>query len=83
MDSINGTAKELEDYVKVKEIVEFEEKEEEKQVRNKFIVYFISNDDFILIFLTRFMSKYSTITNGNRKKNFSLECPLFIVKILL
>jgi len=34
VDSINGTAKESEDYVKVKEIIEFKENEEEKQVRN-------------------------------------------------
>lgn len=33
MDSINGSAKEGDDYVKVKEIVEFQENEEEKQVR--------------------------------------------------
>lgn len=32
MDSINGTAKEGEDFVKVKEIVEFKENEEEKEV---------------------------------------------------
>lgn len=32
MDSINGTAKEGQDYVKVKEIVEFKENEEEKEV---------------------------------------------------
>lgn len=32
MDSINGTAKEGEDYVKVKEIVEFKENEEEIEV---------------------------------------------------
>lgn len=33
VDSINGTAKESEDYVKVREIIEFKENEEEKQVR--------------------------------------------------
>jgi len=33
VDSINGSAKEGDDYVKVKEIVEFQENEEEKQVR--------------------------------------------------
>jgi len=32
VDSINGTAKEGEDYVKVKEIVEFKENEEEIEV---------------------------------------------------
>lgn len=32
VDSINGTAKEGEDYVKVKEIVVFKENEEEKEV---------------------------------------------------
>lgn len=32
MDSINGTAKEGQDYVKVKEVVEFKENEEEKEV---------------------------------------------------
>lgn len=33
IESINGTAKEGEDYIKVKEIVEFQENEEEKDVR--------------------------------------------------
>lgn len=32
VDSINGTAKEGEDYVKVREIVVFKENEEEKEV---------------------------------------------------
>jgi len=42
VDSINGTAKEGEDFVKVKEIVEFKENEEEKEVHKyyRFIFYF-------------------------------------------
>lgn len=45
MDSINGTAKEGQDYVKVKEIIEFQENEEEKEVNNGFVfIFFLINN---------------------------------------
>jgi len=48
VDSINGTAKEGEDFVKVKEIVEFKENEEEKEVYQN---NYINNSTYIYMIL--------------------------------
>lgn len=51
VDSINGTAKEGEDYKKVQELVEFEENEDEKKVKWIYLIFFIYlSNDFSIIF---------------------------------